>query len=62
MFLFRCSALGICICGGHLGALFGAHLYAALPIQSTYAAAITTVTLAVPSIASLMLRDPCALL
>lgn len=59
----RSSALGMFMCGGHIGALIAVPLYAALPMAvSKYAASLTAAALVVPTVSSLMLRDPCALL
>lgn len=51
------------MCGGHIGALIGAPLYASLPmINCKIAAGVSTLTMAIPAISSIILKDPCSLL
>lgn len=62
-FFYRCTALGLFMCGGHIGALIGAPLYGALPLTSTtIAASISTMIMAIPTVAAMALQDPCSLL
>lgn len=58
----RCTALGVFVCMSQLGALFGAALYSHLPTTTTkFAATISTISIIVPVISSMVLKDPCLL-
>lgn len=59
----RCTAIGLFICGGHVGALFGATLFSVLPLASSKIVAIlSTIAMGVPVISSTTLKDSCSLL
>ncbi|XP_053696577.1 synaptic vesicle glycoprotein 2C-like [Sabethes cyaneus] len=61
--MLRCTALGFFVCGGHIGALIGAPLYASFPVAtSKVAAIISTIFLSVPISSAIILKDPCLLL
>jgi hypothetical protein len=54
----RCTAMGFFVCGGHMGALLGAPLYAVLPLTSSKVAAfISTLFMIVPFLSAVVLRD-----
>ncbi|KAL1375580.1 hypothetical protein pipiens_017409 [Culex pipiens pipiens] len=58
----RCTAVGFFVCGGHIGALLGALLYAAFPVTSSKVAAIvSTIFLSFPISSAIILKDPCLL-
>lgn len=59
----RCSMLGLLTCCGHIGALIGTPLFAVLPVSScTAAATIGTLSLLIPLISSILLKDPSSLI
>lgn len=59
----RCTALGLFMCVGHIGALASSPLYILMPTVTVKIAAITSaVILFIPTISSAMLKDPCVLL
>lgn len=59
----RATALGLFICGGHIGALIGGSLYSVLPVYSVkFASAISTITMIIPVVSSIILKDPCLLI
>lgn len=59
----RCTALGIFVCCGHLGALIAVPIYSSLPFISTkMAALLSTGGLFPPIFAAVLVHDPCLLL
>lgn len=59
----RCTAIGLFVCGGHIGALVSTPIFTALPvISSKFAAILSTISIVIPVLLSTGLKDSCALL
>ncbi|XP_055387047.1 synaptic vesicle glycoprotein 2A-like [Condylostylus longicornis] len=54
----RCSALGVFVCGGHIGALISGPIYASLPTTTShFAAVLSTISMILPILSSAALKD-----
>lgn len=59
----RCTAMGVFVCCGHIGALIAGPIFTILPMTSTVIAAfITSFIMIIPTTSTLILKDSCSLL